>query len=97
MVDCVHGMMEGTCALCSGRERPRSTARRADAGIASLHFTVGSVEVECPYNAEFIADLKAALPSYARAWDGQQRVWSIAGEWWEQAEEIVVRYFTIAE
>lgn len=96
MAECVHGMVKGTCALCSGKAAPR-TSRKVDAGVASVHYDVGSVEVDCPYNEDFIADLKAALPSHARSWDGSRRVWVIAGEFWDQASEIVERYFTLVE
>jgi hypothetical protein len=69
----------------------------ADAGIASLHYDTGTVEIDCPYNEDFISDLKAAIPSYARQWNGARKVWIVAGEFWDQAEEVVLRYFTITE
>lgn len=93
MEDCIHGMMEASCVLCNG-SAPR-TYGGGGTEIASVHFDTGSVEVEAPYNEEFISALKRGLPGYARSWDGNRRVWIIAGEWWDRAQPIVEEFFTL--
>jgi hypothetical protein len=92
MTDCVHGLMEGTCALCLGTARPSGAG---GSEVASVHFDTGTVELETPYNEDFVAALKSGLPSYARSWDSQRKVWIIAGEWWEKAQEIVEEFYVI--
>lgn len=95
--DCDHGIQYGVsmglCTICSGKDR--LTSRLMDGGIASVEFNHGTVELECPYNEDFVAELKVALPVHARAW--VNRRWVIASEFWDQAEEIVLRYFTLVE
>jgi hypothetical protein len=55
------------------------------------------VEVECPYNEDFVAAFKAALPAYARRWDRDRRVWVVASEWWDAAAEIISEYFDLLD
>jgi hypothetical protein len=62
-----------------------------------VHFDQGTVELDCPYDAEFVDELKGALPGHARRWDGDRRVWVISSEWWDAAADVISGYFDLLE
>lgn len=93
---CIHEIEEAQCTFCNGREVP-TFGRSLRRGVASVFFDVGTVDIDTPYDSEFVDALKAALPYSARTWDGDRRVWVISSEWWAVARAVVEEYFDVAE
>ena len=51
------------------------------------------IRVVTPYLAEFVADLKADVPYYAKDFDRESKHWLVDGEYEEMVREIADRYF----
>ena len=49
-----------------------------------------------PYNAEFVADLKSALPYNSRKWDGTQKVWLIDPAEWRKVRDLILQHYAIS-
>jgi hypothetical protein len=97
-------IIAGVCAICAQPKRRRTAADAVrgrggstSGGVASAYFDTGTVELETPYDEDFVEDLKAALPARARSWNRDRRVWIIAGEYWDAAVEVVEQYFDLVD
>lgn len=94
MAECKHGLEDYSCALCRGTVRPLSGRERKLQAFA--HFDVETVDLEAPYDDDFVFELKTSLPARARRWDAARRVWVIDAVWWPRALEVVTRHFDLA-
>lgn len=54
------------------------------------------VRVITPYVAEFVTDLKAEIPYYAKDFDRDSKHWLVDGEYEEALAEVASRYFETA-
>jgi len=55
----------------------------------------GKLELATPYNAAFVADLKAALPWNKRGWDPVKKVWWVDLSEQLVAKDIVAKHFSV--
>lgn len=65
------------------------------AEVAEVEYEIGLTVVRMPYDADLIARLKDELPSWARVWDRNRRVWKISAEYWDDAAKIIEDRFPI--
>jgi len=70
-----------------GNEMKQAIIRNQNEGAA----------VQPPYDFQFLADLKAAVPAEARKWDGANKVWLIQPAYAEAAIKIASQYFSIVD
>jgi hypothetical protein len=54
-----------------------------------------AAELVAPYNAEFVADLKRAVPASYRTYDPEQRSWIVESTYLSEALRIARHYFEI--
>jgi hypothetical protein len=65
---------------------------------AVVHFSEsGSCYISTPYDANFVADLKSAIPPFAREWTASGKKWRIAPDWADVAIKVTRRYFAVVE
>lgn len=51
------------------------------------------IQVATPYHKEFVALLKEKVPSNARAWDGQAKVWNVDAQYFDAVKALAELYF----
>lgn len=49
--------------------------------------------IDTPYNADFVEQFKAQIPSRDRAWDPDEQQWWCAVEWSEMAAKLVAYHY----
>jgi hypothetical protein len=54
---------------------------------------MGDIYISTPYHAEFITDLKYAVPSYARRWDKEKRLWSVGASHYQSVVRLLNKHF----
>ncbi len=64
---------------------------------AYVEYEVGTVNVELPYDADLIDELKSTIPSEGRAWNPDRKVWVFTPNWWPEARRIIEQYMTVAD
>lgn len=53
----------------------------------------GGFNVESPYNAAFVADLKTTLPYKARAWNGAAKCWWVAASTIDTVKDLIAKHY----
>lgn len=66
---------------------------REPVGVCQITARDGVLAVSTPYDAAFVAELKAAVPHHARRWDGATRCWLIAPAYGLRVASIVSMCF----
>jgi hypothetical protein len=61
------------------------------------HLPNGDLEIRAPYNPEFIAELKARVPSSTRQWVAEEKIWVVGRAYTDSALEILRGYFKVQE
>lgn len=65
---------------------------------ASVWYGEGTVELDAPYDEDFITELKEAIPVAHRGWNPSKKVWIISAEHWTRdVVELVERYFELID
>jgi hypothetical protein len=62
----------------------------------AVWINVFEVELSTPYNADFVAALKGAIPARHRRWDPESKAWSVFGnsrQWADHAVALLLDYF----
>ncbi len=49
--------------------------------------------LSCPYNADFIAEMKAVVPGESRKWDEGRRQWWISDAWLDEVDDLLFGHF----
>jgi len=63
--------------------------------IATVLLHDDVVEINTPYHNRFVEDLKEAVPSCDREWSAATKTWIVSIDSYEEAEEVLSRYFNI--
>lgn len=56
----------------------------------------GGYWLETPYNPSYVADLKTTLPTFARRWEPDLKLWWVAPEFITLAEQVLARHYEVA-
>lgn len=51
------------------------------------------VLIDTPYNADFVEELKSAVPARERSWSPGEKVWWIEPDWASEVEDLVHYHF----
>lgn len=81
-------------AVAAAKSAPATEAAPAPAPTY-LTEAGGVLKVKTPYNAAFVADLKA-LPYKARKWNGAEKVWEVATEFKAKVEALIATHYNAA-
>jgi hypothetical protein len=65
--------------------------------LAAVHHTENGCTISSPYGGDFLTDLKAAVPPFARTWNAEEKHWRIAKAWAGIAVRVTKQYFTVME
>jgi hypothetical protein len=65
--------------------------------VATVRYTDTGCEISSFFNEEFLRDLKAEIPHFARAWNNSRKVWIVEESYVTVAVEIARRYFRVVE
>ena len=49
--------------------------------------------LDCPYNSEFIEDMKREVPSDERKWDNDKKMWWISDAYLDEVDALLFNYF----
>lgn len=53
----------------------------------------GALKVNTPYSAEFVAELKMAIPATSRKWDGPAKAWLVSKDYADVLKELIDRIY----
>lgn len=68
---------------------------RAAAGVIALSDTPDGLAVETPFDAAFVAALKAAIPAGARRWDGQRKRWLVDPAHAQKLPRLIEQHYAV--
>ena len=49
--------------------------------------------LECPYNRDFLDEMKRAVPSDERKWDNKRKQWWISDAYLDEVDNLLFTYF----
>ena len=49
--------------------------------------------LECPYNADFLEEMKRVVPREERRWDGKRKQWWISDLYLDEVDNLLFHYF----
>jgi hypothetical protein len=64
---------------------------------AVITHTRTGCELSCPYDEDFLQDLKDSIPGFARKWDAERKLWAIKIPYVEIAVSVARLFFSATE
>lgn len=64
---------------------------------ATIRTSPTGIDLSTPYEADFVDALKATIPSRARKWDGEHKVWTVTHAYIAEAVRLLNQYFTVVD